>query len=120
MSTALSSEIVRIAYGAPAADALFVPVRPLGSMSAVEEWPLPDGTIFGAVTVDDSRSLEEATREIYARLISEVREAGYPYFLRIWNYVGGINAHDGGRERYQLFCAGRHDAFVGAGRSTSW
>jgi chorismate lyase/3-hydroxybenzoate synthase len=115
MSTALSSEIVRIAYGAPAADALFVPVRPLGSMSAVEEWPLPDGTIFGAVTVDDSRSLEEATREIYARLISEVREAGYPYFLRIWNYVGGINAHDAGRERYQLFCAGRHDAFVGAG-----
>ena len=33
----------------------------------------------------------------------------------MWNYVGGINEHDEGRERYQLFCAGRHDAFVAAG-----
>ncbi len=44
-----------------------------------------------------------------------MRAASYPYFVRMWNFVGGINEHDEGRERSQLFCAGRHDAFVAAG-----
>jgi hypothetical protein len=30
-----------------------------------------------------------------------VRDAGYPYFVRMWNFVGSINAIDAG-ERYQL------------------
>jgi len=70
---------------------------------------------FGEIVIDDATPLEDATREVYTRVIREVRDAGYPYFVRMWNYVGGINAFDAGRERYQLFCAGRHDAFVAAG-----
>ncbi|HKR62658.1 MAG TPA: Rid family hydrolase [Thermoanaerobaculia bacterium] len=106
---------MRIAYGERVDGALHVPVRGLGSGAHVEEWPLPDGVTFGSIAIDDADSLEDATRDAYARLIAGVRDAGFPYFLRIWNYVGGINAHDAGRERYQLFCAGRHDAFVDAG-----
>jgi chorismate lyase/3-hydroxybenzoate synthase len=52
---------------------------------------------------------------VYTRLIAQARAAGCPYFVRMWNYLGGINEDDHGRERYQLFCAGRHDAFVAAG-----
>lgn len=115
MSASTATDIVRIAYGEPAPDALFVPVRGLGSGPHVEEWPLPEGVMFGSVRVDDSRPLADVTREVYARLINETRAAGHPFFLRIWNYLGGINAHDEDRERYQLFCAGRHDAFVDAG-----
>jgi chorismate lyase / 3-hydroxybenzoate synthase len=33
----------------------------------------------------------------------------------MWNHVGQINHFDDGEERYKLFCAGRHDAFVDAG-----
>jgi chorismate lyase/3-hydroxybenzoate synthase len=66
------------------------------------------------MTAEEHESLEEMSRATYARLIQHVREAGYPYFVRMWNFVGGINEIEG-RERYQLFCAGRHDAFVAAG-----
>ncbi len=106
---------VAIAYGDALRDALHVPVRQLGGTSLIEEWPLPDGVTFGSVTIDGSLPIEQIAREAYVRMIRETRESGYPYFLRIWNYLGGINELDEGRERYQLFCAGRHDAFVEAG-----
>jgi chorismate lyase / 3-hydroxybenzoate synthase len=106
---------VAIAYGDPGHDALYVPIRQLGGTSLVEVWPLPDGVTFGAVAIDEDRPIEQMAREAYARIIREARDSSHPYFLRIWNYVGGINTHDDARERYQLFCAGRHDAFVEAG-----
>ncbi|HYO76401.1 MAG TPA: Rid family hydrolase [Thermoanaerobaculia bacterium] len=102
-------------FGAPAPGALYVPLRPLGGAPAVETWESSDDLLFGSVVADASRPLEEVSRELYARVIQEVREAGFPYFVRMWNYVGGINEYDRGEERYQLFCAGRHDAFVEAG-----
>ena len=110
-----TTELARIAYGDRCPDALFVPLRPLGPEVGVEEMPLPEGVIFGAVIDDDDRPIEDIAREVYGRIIRDVRDSGHPYFLRIWNHVAGINAHDDGRERYQLFCAGRHDAFVEAG-----
>lgn len=106
---------VAIAYGDAHRDALLVPARQLGGTSLVEEWPLPEGVTFGSVTVDGSLPIEQIARQAYVRMINETRDSGHPYFLRIWNYVGGINELDDGRERYQLFCAGRHDAFVEAG-----
>ena len=89
--------------------------RVLGAEPLLEVWPAIEGVIFGSISVDETKPLEELTREIYARLIDEVRAAGHPYFLRMWNQVGGLNEHERGLERYQLFCAGRHDAFVDAG-----
>ena len=89
--------------------------RVLGPEPLVEVWPRADGVIFGIVTLEETKPLEELTRDVYARLIDEVRASGHPYFLRIWNHVGSLNEHERGLERYQWFCAGRHDAFVDAG-----
>jgi chorismate lyase/3-hydroxybenzoate synthase len=55
--------------------------------------------------------LDAATRDAYARLLSAVRDAGYPHLVRIWNFVPGINEEDDGMERYKLFCKGRSEAF---------
>jgi chorismate lyase / 3-hydroxybenzoate synthase len=105
----------RLAYGERRPGALFVPLHQFGDATVVEELPLCEGVRFGSIVVDGDRPIEEVARDVYTRIIRETRDSGHPYFLRIWNYVGGINALDEGRERYQLFCAGRHDAFVAAG-----
>jgi chorismate lyase/3-hydroxybenzoate synthase len=89
--------------------------RVLGPEPLLEVWPAMGDVIFGSVSVEETKPLEELTRDVYARLIDEVRAAGHPYFLRMWNQVGSLNEHERGLERYQLFCAGRHDAFVAAG-----
>jgi chorismate lyase/3-hydroxybenzoate synthase len=106
-----------VSFGAPLPGALYVPLRQLGSVPLVEIWPAreDDDMMFGSVTLDGSEPIESLTRSAYARLIAATRAAGYPYFLRMWNHVGSINESDGGQERYKLFCAGRHDAFVEAG-----
>lgn len=77
-------------------------------------WAHDGAVLFGSLSLDGD-AIEAVTRDVYARALRFVREAGYPYFLRMWNHVGGINEHDDGRERYHSFCAGRHDAFAGAG-----
>ena len=94
---------------------MFVPLRQFGEDLVVEELPLCEGVTFGAIAAESDEPIETVAREVYARIIRDARDSGYPYFLRIWNYLGNINALDAGRERYQLFCAGRHDAFVEAG-----
>jgi chorismate lyase/3-hydroxybenzoate synthase len=106
-----------ISFGAPApgASALTVPLRPLGPGPHREVWECGDALLFGAVTAAETEPLEGLAQKVYAGLIADVRAAGYPYFVRMWNYVGGINEHEAAGERYQLFCAGRHDAFVTAG-----
>ncbi len=102
-----------VAFGNPVDGALQIPVRQFGLEPRVEVLA-GDDLLFGALTAEEHESLEEMSRATYARLIRHVREAGYPYFVRMWNFVGGINEIED-RERYQLFCAGRHDAFVAAG-----
>lgn len=102
-----------IAFGEAVAGALHVPLRQLGPEPRVEVLA-SDDLLFGAVTAEETKPLEEVSRATYARLIEHVRDAGYPYFVRMWNFVGSINELQG-RERYQLFCAGRHDAFIAAG-----
>ena len=94
---------------------LVVPVKQLGAEGLLEVWPAGQDVMFGALSVHDRGALDVTARDVYAKLIAGVREAGFPYFVRMWNYVGSINGYDNGRERYQLFCAGRHDAFVSAG-----
>lgn len=101
-------------FGSVRPSALSVPVRVLGGSDS-EVWLSGEDLLFGSVVADGSKPIEETSRELYRGVIADVRDAGYPYFVRMWNYVGGINERDGGRERYQLFCAGRHDAFVAAG-----
>jgi chorismate lyase/3-hydroxybenzoate synthase len=114
MSTVHSTEH-SIVFGATVPGALTVPLRPLGTGPHVEVWDTGDALLFGSFVAEEREPLESLTRNVYTRLIADARDAGYPYFVRMWNYVGDVNAHDAGRERYQLFCAGRHDAFVAAG-----
>ena len=105
-----------VSFGTPVAGTFHVPLRQLGPVPLIESWPPAAGPLlFGAVSLEETEPIESLTRSAYARLIAEVRAAGYPYFVRMWNHVGDINELDEGRERYQLFCAGRHDAFVEAG-----
>jgi chorismate lyase / 3-hydroxybenzoate synthase len=113
-SSVASSEHL-ISFGRERPGALFVPVRALGGGPDLETWETRGELLFGSSAIDAGDELEASAKESYARLIQGVRDAGFPYFVRMWNYVGGINAHTRGRERYQLFCAGRHDAFVEAG-----
>lgn len=112
-SAAVSEHVV--AFGERVPNALVVPVRALGAESPVEVWTAEEDLLFGSFAIDAAEGLEQTARETYAGLIERTRAAGYPYFVRMWNFVGDINEHDDGRERYQLFCAGRHDAFVAAG-----
>ncbi|HEX6083587.1 MAG TPA: Rid family hydrolase [Thermoanaerobaculia bacterium] len=102
-----------IAFGESVPASLIVPARQLGPEPLVEVWQ-SDELLFGAAALEETMPLESLSRDHYARLIEHVRASGYPYFLRMWNFVGGINEIEE-RERYQLFCAGRHDAFVAAG-----
>ncbi|HEX2061854.1 MAG TPA: Rid family hydrolase [Thermoanaerobaculia bacterium] len=113
-STSSSSQHV-VAFGEPRDGALFVPLRVLGGEHPFESWTAGEDLLFGSVAIDVAEPLEEVARATYASLIAGVRAEGFPYFVRMWNYVGGINDEDEGRERYTLFCAGRHDAFVDAG-----
>jgi chorismate lyase/3-hydroxybenzoate synthase len=119
MSSSISPSITAtehvVAFGQPRPGALYVPLPVLTGGAAVETWSSGEDVLFGAAIADEAKPLEHASRELYARMIREAREAGFPFFLRIWNYVGEINGQDAGCERYKLFCAGRHDAFVEAG-----
>jgi chorismate lyase / 3-hydroxybenzoate synthase len=115
MASSASLTQHRVVFGQQRPGALFVPLRHLGGAPPVETWESNGDLFFGSVVAEEDRPLEEVSRDLYARVIAEVREAGFPYFVRMWNYVGGINEYDGTQERYKLFCAGRHDAFVDAG-----
>jgi chorismate lyase/3-hydroxybenzoate synthase len=68
------------------------------------------GAGYRAVVLEQSESngdIADAAQRIYADLIAYVRGSSHPYLLRIWNYLGAINAGDGDAERYRRFCVGR-------------
>ncbi|MFN3368900.1 MAG: hypothetical protein ACK4ZX_05785, partial [Thermus sp.] len=51
----------------------------------------------------------------YRTLLAAARPGPRPYLIRVWNYLGAINAGEGDAERYRRFCVGRDaavDAFV--------
>jgi len=81
--------------------------------------------LFGCVRIEESASspgqpgsaiaLRTATEQAYAELFAVVRQAGYPYLIRVWNYLPDINAHCDGDERYRHFNSARQSAFAQAG-----
>lgn len=54
---------------------------------------------------------ERAAERLYSELLRQIAQRGYPYLLRIWNFIGDILEGEGDDERYRRFCAGRHTAF---------
>jgi chorismate lyase/3-hydroxybenzoate synthase len=105
-----------------------VPLRPLCEVRLVEVWRSPqpvqtgvDQDIAyshnGAVLVaqlwvpgGQAQDLEQATARAYRRLDALLTRLGYPHPLRIWNYFNDITDAQGGLNRYQAFCVGRHRA----------
>ncbi|MEP7153602.1 MAG: hypothetical protein ABI856_18020 [Nitrospira sp.] len=73
-----------------------------------------DEVLFGALQVEErpGTRLDILTYRAYRRLLIQARALGYPHLLRMWNYFPHINRESGGLERYQRFCAGRHQAFA--------
>src|SRR5688572_29566965 len=71
--------------------AVFVPARQLGPERLIEIWPpAGDGDVmFGSVAAHGGEPLETTARRVYSGIIEQARDAGFPYFLRMWNHVGG-------------------------------
>lgn len=75
---------------------------------------MDDEVLFGALQLEESPGtlLDVVTHTAYRRLLAQVRALGYPHLLRVWNYFPHINRESDGLERYQRFCAGRHQALA--------
>jgi chorismate lyase/3-hydroxybenzoate synthase len=73
-----------------------------------------DEVLFGALQVEErpGTRLDTVTYNAYRRLLVQARALGYPHLLRAWNYFPHINRKSEGLERYQRFCAGRHQALA--------
>lgn len=107
-----------------------VPLAELGATAASEVWlsprPVRAGTWNGVNYADNGEAVflhielneyaEDALQPLiavaYRRLFAAARTLGYRYFLRIWHYFPDINQECAGLERYQAFCAGRHQALM--------
>lgn len=75
---------------------------------APESWHAGDG--YRVLVLEQSESdgdIAATAQSAYADLIARVRGSSHPCLLRIWNYLGDINAGEGDAERYRRFCVGR-------------
>lgn len=80
----------------------------LAGPNTPETWHAGAG--YRALVLEQSEvefDIAGAAQRIYADLIARVRGSSHPYLLRIWNYLGAINAGEGDAERYRRFCVGR-------------
>ncbi len=73
-----------------------------------------DQVAFGCLQLEESgaNGLEATAYSAYSRILRFTQELNYPNLLRIWNHFPAINLKQGGLERYQWFCIGRHQAFL--------
>lgn len=81
------------------------------------------GLLFGSVTLSEAdfagapaAMLQCATERAYRDIFGLLDAQGYPYLVRVWNYVADINAEESGLERYRQFNIGRQDAFMACRR----
>jgi chorismate lyase/3-hydroxybenzoate synthase len=73
-----------------------------------------DEVLFGVVQLEERPGtlLDILTYNAYRHLLVQAHAMGYPHLLRVWNYFPQINLESEGLERYQRFCAGRHQALA--------
>lgn len=121
------------AMGADApADGFAIPLATLSGNRAVEQWFVDhevDHHADGELQVACSENylalrisrlgalseLQQNSEQIYDLLLGELKKRGFPYILKCWNFVPGINAGEGDSENYKQFCIGRANAFNRAG-----
>lgn len=122
-------DVVAAELTAAARVSLAVPNRILGGPPQVEHWRSrravhsfkrgalawsEDGErLAGCLASDAGADPATAAREHFRALLGLLEERGYPYFLRVWNYLPRINELERGHERYRLFNSGRASAFAG-------
>ncbi len=56
--------------------------------------------------------LDRATTRAYQRIDALLQETGYPYPLRMWNFLPRINHGQGDAERYRQFSQGRFNSLA--------
>jgi enamine deaminase RidA (YjgF/YER057c/UK114 family) len=66
---------------------------------------------------DTAGALRRATDAGYRQLYAALETLGFPYPLRIWNFLSQINGVSGDGERYWHFNGARQDVFRGLNRS---
>lgn len=82
-------------------------------------WAAGGGWRFAAIDAieADADAIEAATADAYERLLAHVAASAEPHFVKIWNYLGAINAGAGDAERYRRFCAARARVLAARGLS---
>ncbi|MFA5938389.1 MAG: hypothetical protein WC809_03445 [Sinimarinibacterium sp.] len=70
--------------------------------------------LFGNIYLPESElvDFERATLKLYVHIEQLLQQLGYPYCLRMWNFLAGINAGEDDHERYRQFSAGRSRALA--------
>lgn len=63
------------------------------------------------INLHPNDDIRELTADAYYKLLTLVRQRGYPNLVRTWNFFPQINEGDGDQERYKLFTAGRALAY---------
>lgn len=86
-----------------------------------------DEIVFGALQLEEAAFDRDAARtgktplqcaaeHAYREIFGLTEALDFPNILRFWNYIGDINGHSHGMERYRQFNMGRQDGFLGSGR----
>jgi enamine deaminase RidA (YjgF/YER057c/UK114 family) len=75
--------------------------------------------LFGCICLPESEGLHAATSAAYGEIFAALNEIGYPYLLRVWNYLPRINVETQGSERYWQFNSGRRKALIASGRDVT-
>lgn len=71
--------------------------------------------LFGRVSQTENPTqadLATLTSQIYQNILQFLSSSGYPYPIRMWNYLSNITATEMGSERYHAFSVGRYNAFA--------
>ena len=81
-------------------------------------WAVSGDLLFGVIDTgpDDGPGIEDLARMAYERLFALADGTGRRHVVRVFNYVPRITDMEGGVERYRLFNAGRHEAFMSCRR----
>lgn len=125
-----------IGFGVPIESSGFptveIPMRQIRRPDRVEVWAssLPvtygsrgriryatnDEVLLGTIAFPRERgTIDRMTYRAYAEIFQLLRATEYPYLLRVWNHLGGINEVVAGIERYQAFSVGRYQSFADQG-----
>jgi enamine deaminase RidA (YjgF/YER057c/UK114 family) len=74
-----------------------------------------DDLLFGCISLAESEGLHAATAAAYREVFATLERLGFPYLLRVWNYLPQINVEMQGTERYWQFNSGRRSALIDTG-----